>query len=283
MRSLAPSITAFKQRLNASELVWVEHLIVHAQQPAPQDWLRFYADHLFLGWVSYPRADQIIAGLPHCAIVQDRLVWTCAFQNSLHRSRDLQNFLKHQAANGRLPGWRNEFFCFWENPICPPDVNSPPLFCVERAGFRHLGMMSHGVHMHGFLPNGDLWCARRAQSKATEPGKFDSLAAGGLPAGETAVAAAMRELEEEAGVHITDPQQLNWAGSIRLQRPAPQGWHDETLMVYNLLVSEDFVPHNTDGEVMDFIRLSPSECVARMHAGEFTDDACLALAQGLGL
>jgi ADP-ribose pyrophosphatase YjhB (NUDIX family) len=283
MLRLAQSINAFGQRLSAAQWAWLGRLKLDAQRPAPPDWLPFYADHLFLGWVPPQRADHLIAGLPHCAIVRDRLVWSCALQNSLHRSKDLQDFLKSQAANGRLPGWRNEFFCYWESPTCPPDVNSPPFFCVERAGFRHLGLMSHGVHIHGFLPNGDLWCARRALNKATDPGMLDNLAAGGLPTGETALATAMRELEEEAGLHITDPQQLSWAGATRLQRQAEQGWHDETLLVYNLLLSDDFTPQNKDGEVMAFMRLSPGECLSLMQAGEFTDDACLALAQALGL
>lgn len=281
MPSLVESIAAFTQRLNAGEWAWLERFKTDAFQPAPQGWLKLEADHLHLGWVSPQRADQVIAGLPHCAIVRERLVWACQQQNSLHRSRDLQNFLKSQAANDRLPGWRNEFFCFWETPSCPPDVNSPPFFCVERSGFRHLGLMSHAVHINGFLPNGDIWCARRALNKATDPGMLDNLAAGGLPTGETAMATAVRELEEEAGLHITNPRQLHWAGAIRLQRQTPQGWQDETLLVYNLLLSDDFSPHNRDGEVMGFMRLSPRECLTRMQSGEFTNDACLALAVGV--
>lgn len=281
MSTLAQPIAAFLNRLSASELTWLERLRLHAQQPTSPDWLKFYADQVFLGWVSPQRADQMIAALPYCTLQGDRLVWSCAVQNSMHRSRDLQNFLKSQAANGRLPGWRDEFFCFWETSVCPPDVNTPPFFCVERAGFRHLGLMSHAVHINGFLPNGDLWCARRAMNKATDPGMLDNLTAGGIPAGEMALATAIRELQEEAGLKILQAKQLIWAGAIRIQRQTPEGWHDETLLVYNLMLSEEFLPQNMDGEVMAFMRMCPTETLTRMRASEFTADACLALAVGL--
>jgi 8-oxo-dGTP pyrophosphatase MutT (NUDIX family) len=283
MTSITQAITKFIQPLSARELTWLERLRCHAQQSAPNDWLKFYADPLFLGWLSPKRANQLVAALPYCTIQRDRLVWSCSVQNSLHRSRDLQNFLKSQAANGRLPGWRNEFFCFWETPTCPPDVDSPPFFCIERAGFRHLGLMSHAVHINGFLPNGDVWCARRAMDKTTDPGMLDNLTAGGLSAGETALTTAVRELQEEAGLDISQSSQLKWAGAIRMQRLASEGWHDENLLVYNLVVSEQIQPRNVDGEVQEFLRLTPTNVIARMQAGEFTQDACMALAVGLNL
>jgi len=281
MPSSAQAISAFIQRLNFDDLAWLESRKFHAQNHPPQDWLRLYADGVFLGWISPERVDQIIAGLPHCAIVHGHLHWSSPFQNSLHRSRELQNFLKSQASKSRISGWRNEFFCFWEEPACPPDPSDPPFFCVERAGFRHLGMMSHAVHINGFLHNGDLWCGRRAHNKATDPGMLDNLAAGGLPTGETAMTTAIRELQEEAGIDAVHAE-LFWAGAIRIQRLSSQGWHDEKLLIYNLTLPEARLPANKDGEVQEFLRLTPRETVMRMQAGEFTDDACLALAGGLG-
>jgi 8-oxo-dGTP pyrophosphatase MutT (NUDIX family) len=142
-------------------------------------------------------------------------------------------------------------------------------------------MMSHAVHVHGFLPNGDLWCGRRSDHKATDPGLLDNLAAGGLTAGETPLTAALRELAEEASLHLPDPDRLRGCGAIRTQRLEPQGWHDEQLLVYTLPLSEQEIPINADGEVQDFLRLTPGEVVSRMQSGQFTVDACASLAQGL--
>jgi 8-oxo-dGTP pyrophosphatase MutT (NUDIX family) len=142
-------------------------------------------------------------------------------------------------------------------------------------------MMSHAVHIHGFLPQGDLWCGRRSDHKATDPGLLDNLAAGGLTAGESPLTTAVRELAEEAGLHLSEPSRLRGSGVIRTQRPEPQGWHDEQLLVYTLHLSERETPINADGEVQEFRRLSPDEVVSCMQSGQFTVDACASLAQSL--
>ena len=106
--------------------------------------------------------------------------------------------------------------------------------------------------------------------------KICSIAVAGL-------SGALRELAEEASLHLPEPGRLRGSGVIRTQRPEPQGWHDEQLLVYNLQVPDTRLPVNRDGEVQAFLRLSPSEVVTRMQAGEFTPDACASLARGLGL
>jgi 8-oxo-dGTP pyrophosphatase MutT (NUDIX family) len=224
----------------------------------------------------------MVALLPGCTLVQGRLRWQTAADQALQRSQALQAFLVQQAAHGRLTGWRGEFFAWWpDTPAWPPALDVPPFLCVERAGFRHLGMMSHAVHIHGFLPQGDLWCGRRSNHKATDPGLLDNLAAGGLTAGESPLTTALRELAEEASLHLSHPTRLRGAGMIRTQRPEPQGWHDEQLLVYTLHLSERETPINADGEVQEFRRLSPGEVVSSMQSGQFTVDACASLAQSL--
>ncbi len=280
--ALAPA-QAFWSRLSRSQQAWLVQLKHAVRQPVPSGWLDWFGDGVLLGHVSHERAGQLVARLPHCAMQPGRLVWQTPTPNRLHRSRDLQAFLAQQNALGRLTGWRDEFFCLWAQATCPPSLETLPWLCVERAGFRHLGMMSHAVHINGFLPDGDLWCGRRADSKATDPGMLDNLTAGGLSAGETPLRTALRELQEEAGLDGLQAADLSWVGGVRTERLEPQGWHDEQLLVYNLQVPDTRLPVNRDGEVQAFLRLSPSEVVTRMQAGEFTPDACASLARGLGL
>jgi ADP-ribose pyrophosphatase YjhB (NUDIX family) len=107
------------------------------------------------------------------------------------------------------------------------------------------------------------------------------LAAGGLTAGESPLTTALRELAEEASLHLPNANRLRCAGVIRTQRPEPQGWHDEHLLVYTLHLSEQETPVNADGEVQEFLCLNPGEVVSRMQSGQFTVDACASLAQSL--
>jgi ADP-ribose pyrophosphatase YjhB (NUDIX family) len=152
---------------------------------------------------------------------------------------------------------------------------------VERSGFRWLGLLSHAVHVNGFLLDGRLWCARRALSKATDPGLLDNVTAGGLPSGETVASCLQRELAEEAGLFRLDGHPLQAAGSVRTSRREPQGWHDEYVHAFNLTLDTNFVPVNQDGEVAEFMCLNAHQVLARMQAGEFTVDAVQTLIQGL--
>jgi 8-oxo-dGTP pyrophosphatase MutT (NUDIX family) len=137
------------------------------------------------------------------------------------------------------------------------------------------------VHVNGFLPDGRLWCARRALTKATDPGMLDNVTAGGLPSGETVQDCLQRELAEEAGLFNLQGHLLQPAGQVRTSRLEREGWHDEILHVFNLTLPDGFAPHNQDGEVAEFMCLRPGEVLARTEAGEFTVDAVQTLIQGL--
>lgn len=199
------------------------------------------------------------------------------------RSSALQNALQTLRAMGLVTGWRNERFSFWTSDTLLPPPESSPLFAVERAGFRPLGLLSHAVHINGFTPDGALWCGRRSLHKATDPGMLDNVTAGGLPANESILTCALRELWEEAGLQMPSSGSLQPSGSVRVSRADVQGWHDEVLHVFNLAMPPTVVPVNQDGEVSSFLCLMPHEVMDFLHAGEFTFDAAVSLAQGLPL
>lgn len=223
------------------------------------------------------------------------LQWDAHAHSAEVRSAQLQAALEVAHERGLLGGWRNECFSFWTEAQSPasethatfgqsaylPGADTPYFFSVERSGFRFLGMMSHAVHINGFTPQGHVWCARRALSKATDPGMLDNVTAGGLPTGENAMDCALRELEEEAGFTGLCSQSLEYAGAIRTARVVPQGYHDELLQVFNLTLPDGCVPVNQDGEVSEFLCLPPAEVMARIAHGEFTVDAAATLACGL--
>jgi 8-oxo-dGTP pyrophosphatase MutT (NUDIX family) len=102
-----------------------------------------------------------------------------------------------------------------------------------------------------------------------------------LAADETILQCAVRELGEEAGLAPSLAQHIQRAGRITTARTEPEGWHDETLLVFNLCVPEAVVPHNTDGEVSAFVCLTPAEVMQRMQAADFSKDAACVIAQGI--
>ena len=70
---------------------------------------------------------------------------------------------------------------------------------VHRGGLRH-----RSVHVFLFNSRGELFLQKRAATKDTFPGCYDSSASGHLNTGETYDGGAVRELEEELGLTAGD-------------------------------------------------------------------------------
>ncbi|MBE9607976.1 NUDIX hydrolase [Chitinilyticum piscinae] len=237
---------------------------------SPSGLLRFHAAGLPLGWVSPETADWLQRF--------DRRFVPSATQIEVPVSiglRQLQALMRASAEamrdEGLISGWRNE-----EYHCCAPDERGWPdadqaLFRLERAAFRRFGLTSRAVHINGYTHSGALWVGRRAPGKAIDPDRLDNLAAGGLPAGETLTDCAIRELGEEAGLPPQLAGQLVACGAVRSTRNEPDGTHDEILYCYDLLLPDDFIPENRDGEVAAFSLLPGAEAATRLH--EFTCDA----------
>ena len=176
---------------------------------------------------------------------------------------------------GHLPGWRNEIFSFFATD------SDRPFLQAERAGFYFLGMRSDAVHVNGVTADGRMWIARRSPNKAVDPGLFDNLCAGGLGADETPMQAVVRELFEEAGLHLQAAHSFRYAGSVNVGRVREGGWHEEGLRVYNLLLATGEQPANNDGEVQYFQLLDAAEIARLIASGQVTPDAAAAISEGL--
>jgi len=243
--------------------------------------VRFFMGSCPLGWVRKQHEPALQRALPGVSSVAGGLCWDVHQRSPAQRSQDLALAAATLRDQGLIRGWRDECYSYWGAISHDPDVAQPEWFRLERAAFRFFGLRSHAVHINGFTPDGRMWCARRALSKATDPGRLDNLAAGGLAADETILQCAVRELGEEAGLAPSLAQHIQRAGRITTARTEPEGWHDETLLVFNLCVPEAVVPHNTDGEVSAFVCLTPAEVMQRIQAADFSKDAACVIAQGI--
>lgn len=267
--------------LSDAHLRRLRALIADARSSPVPDTLPWRCGGHFMGHVPLAHVAPIVHVLAASQANATQLRWNPHAATTEQRSRDLESALDRLREQGHLVGWRHERFSFWSHETLMPQPTTEDFVRIERAGFLYLGMLSHAVHINGFTPDGQMWCGQRSVTKATDPGMWDNLTAGGLPAGETLRNCAQRELWEEAGFRLKDPAALQAAGSVRISRLAPGGWHDEVLHVFNLPLADDFVPHNQDGEVQAFAKLSAPEVMERIAAGQFTLDAALAIAQGL--
>ena len=182
------------------------------------------------------------------------------------------NATLHQ--EGLIVAWRDEMF-----PLFDP-LTLQPLARIERAAARFWGTLTLGAHANGYVAGNDgrpshLWIAQRSFAKATDPGLFDNLVGGGVPAGQTPREALVREGWEEAGLPSHVMQQALDGRVIRLQRDIREGLQHEWLFAYDLPLAAGQLPVNQDGEVAGF-QLLPLEQAMALAAGDtMTVDASL--------
>ena len=113
------------------------------------------------------------------------------------RSAAMAEVLAELRSRDLIPGWRNEPYAVCE------DWGTMPLFQMERAAVPLFGTLGYGVHLNGFVRDGDrlkMWVGKRSMTKPTGPGKLDQLVAGGLPAGIGVMDNLIKECVEEAGI-----------------------------------------------------------------------------------
>ena len=191
------------------------------------------------------------------------------------RSRLLQSAAQHLRRLGLIADWRNE-------RCAVLDENGVELARCERGAFRTLGLQNRAVHINGYRSDGQLWIARRSQQKRADPGKLDNLAAGGVSAGESLRRTALRELWEEAGVPRHLAAKVDFPGMvIRSVRETQFGIHDERVIIADIDLPMSFTPEGRDGEVEEFLCLTPDEVLIALAEGQFTIEAAMAMRESL--
>jgi len=263
------------QKINDSTLAALEEMLQNSTRSAPLDFLSIYfvgahAEKQIIGHINpefIPYIQESLREQKIAYIHMDHHGLFIENANPFLISASLTELANRLRQGGFIPGWRNEEFSWI-------DQNGHAYFRLERAAFRALGLRSTASHINGYTKEGNLWLGRRSESKRTDPGLLDNLAAGGISADETPWVCAVRELWEEAGVPAQLANHITPAGKVHMRRPIiGGGFHDELLFIYDLLLTSNFIPTNHDGEVSSFIEISLAEAAARILADEFTTDA----------
>ncbi len=240
--------------------------------------LPFYFGDERVGWIR--RADvALLARWPDVFMIVDagpdaRVALAAQFDNVTARSAALGSVIGALAAEGRIPGWRNETYAI-RNAF-----DAPPLAFIERAASRFFGTMTYAVHLNGVVEytasEPQLWIARRSDTKATDPGMLDNVVAGGIGWGLGVEATLAKECWEEAGIAAELAARATPGRTVHVLQSLPEGTQAEQIFVYDLALPDDFVPHNQDGEVGEH-RLARIEEAARwIEEGRMTVDASLA-------
>ncbi|HEY8908005.1 MAG TPA: NUDIX domain-containing protein [Rhodoferax sp.] len=168
--------------------------------------------------------------------------------------------------------WRDEQLAVFN------DVNQQ-VATVERGVARWLGIATRAVHLLGHTRDGRVWVQQRALNKAIDPGLWDTLVGGMVPASDNLTTALQRETWEEAGIDFDRVMQAHAGGRLQVARPNARdggvGYVVEQIDWFVGLIPEDVTPVNQDGEVAQFALLNWAELASQLQTNAFTLDAAL--------
>jgi 8-oxo-dGTP pyrophosphatase MutT (NUDIX family) len=248
--------------------------------------LPFWIDAERVGWIRLADA-QLLARWPDVfEIDATRVTLSAKFDNPTARSAALGAVIGALAAEGHIPGWRDETYAI-RNAF-----DAPPLAYIERAASRFFGTMTYAVHLNGVVEYAgalsrsssgfssprapQLWIARRSDTKATDPGMLDNVVAGGIGWGFGIEATIVKECWEEAGIEAAIASRAVPGRTAHVLQSLPEGTQAEQIFIYDLALPEDFVPHNQDGEVGEHRLARIDEAARWIEEGAMTVDASLA-------
>jgi 8-oxo-dGTP pyrophosphatase MutT (NUDIX family) len=204
-------------------------------------------DGLTVGWLDGTRAARLAQFSACFTMRDDALEFAPGLATPAVRTQALEPVTRLLAAEGLLTAWRDERYAV------AAGFGAPPLFLVERAAARFLGIHTYAAHVNGLVRrNGEtqMWIGRRSATKPIDPSLLDNLVGGGIAAGAGVTHTLVKEAWEEAGIAPPLARAARAAGAVHIWREQPDGLQRETIFVHDLWLPAAFEPAGQDGEVV---------------------------------
>lgn len=227
-------------------------LVDRIRDVAPLDFSRvrpLRADGEILAWLPHDTAE-LLRGFDDVFVVtQEEVRLRGTLTGFDERSAAIDRVVRALNDMGLIERYRNERYAI------ATSFHAVPKFSIDRGAVGRLGMRAYGVHLNGYVGRGDamrLWVARRADDKATWPGKLDHIAAGGQPISIGLRENLVKEAREEAGIPAALASRAHSVGYCSFLTENRYGIDIGTLYAFDLELPGDFVPRSEDGEVSSF-------------------------------
>lgn len=248
-------------------------LCARAQEAAPEGAHALYIAGRRCGWATHAACDAL-RDAPGIVCDDAALHIGAHLTPGAALNAVLENTAQLLRQANCLRGWRDELLDVMDG--------DDALGVIERAAVRPLGLLTHAVHLNAWTPDGRMWVARRALSKSTDPGMWDTLVGGLAGSGEDLELALVRECGEEAGLDAPDLVNRTPLRTIlRIHRRLPEGYQVEDVLTSTCVLAPGVRPANRDGEVMEIATVDVPTVLRQIADGEFTLEAALVIVEDI--
>lgn len=227
-------------------------LVDRIREVVPLDFSRvrpFVVDNRIVGWMTHATAELLAPYADTFVVATGAVTLGPALVGFDARSASVDDVVRRLHEAGIIERYRGERYAV------STSFEAPPLLAIDRGAATLFGIRSYGVHLNGYVGHDEamhIWVARRADDKATWPGKLDHIAAGGQPIGLGLVENLVKEADEEAGIPEPIARRARSAGSISFLTENRYGIDNGVIFSYDLELPADFLPQSRDGEVASF-------------------------------
>lgn len=260
---------------------WLEKLRNESQRPpakprVPLLWNGQIIGTVAQGFLDKLNVDRLLGqriALTHKKAPGMGEAWSLAAPDASFGLNALAQLLREE---GRAGPWRNE-------QIAVSTAQGQRVATVERGAVRVLGVATHAVHLIGLAPDGRMWVQQRSKKKSHYPNRWDTLMGGMVAAADNLQQALAREVQEEAGLDVSQLSQLVHGGHVDMACPSEEvpggvAYMRERIDWFSATVPQGLVPVNQDGEVQQFQCVDNATLMEWLVQGKFTPEASLVLA-----
>lgn len=245
-------------------------LHARAQPSLPTDLIPVVIAGVRVGDARPAIAQFLAQQMPALRLEGGLLTIDAALMNTVEPSALLAEAALALQAAGLINGWRDELL----------PVGEPPVAVIERAACRALGITTHAVHLNAYVENERMFVARRSAHKEIDPGRWDNLVGGMVPAGESLWRALSREALEEAGLQLDRSAVLS-GRRFQMRRSVLEGLQSELIHVFDTTLPSDEPLKNQDGEVEEIELRAIEELIGAAERDEFTLESALVIVESL--